>query len=57
MSARSLSYVKDNDRKYGLIVTSRNPKTSKVIGLQCCFYITFGREEKVDSKRKATTKV
>jgi hypothetical protein len=57
MLAHSLSYVKDNNRKYGVIVTSRNPKTSKVIGLQCCFCIAFGWEEKVNSKCKATTKV
>jgi hypothetical protein len=57
MSTRSLSYVKDNDRKYGVIVSSRGPKTSKVIGLQCHFCITFSQEEKVDSKHKATTKM
>jgi len=46
MSTRSLLYVKDNDRKYGVIVSSHNPKTSKVIGLQCHFYITFSQEER-----------
>jgi len=33
MLARSSSYVKDNDYKYGMIVMSRDPKTSRVIGL------------------------
>ncbi|CAK9219037.1 unnamed protein product [Sphagnum troendelagicum] len=49
-----LGYVKDNDVRYGLKVAYRDPKSSKVTGLQCCFYIAFGREEKVGSKRKAT---
>jgi hypothetical protein len=57
MLARSLSYIKDNDCKYGVIIMSHDLKTSKVIGLQCHFYITFSWEEKVGSKRKATNKV
>lgn len=57
MSAHSLSYVKNNNHKYGVIVISRDPKTSKVIGLQCCFCIAFDWEEKVGCKRKVTTKV
>jgi hypothetical protein len=40
-----------------MIVISCDPKTSKVIGLQCCFYIAFVLEEKVNSKHKAMTKV
>jgi len=54
---RSSGYVKDNDVRYGLKVAHCDPKSSKVIGLQCCFYIAFGREEKVGSKRKAATTV
>ncbi len=54
---RSSGYVKDNDVRYGLKVTHRDPKSSKVIGLQCRFCIAFGREEKVGSKRKAVTTV
>jgi len=57
MSTRSLLYVKDNNRKYGVIVSSHGPKTSKVIGLQCHFCITFSQEEKVSSKHKAMTKM
>jgi hypothetical protein len=57
MLAHSSSYIKDSDRKYGVIVTFRDPKTSKVIGLQCHFCIAFGQEEKVDSKHKAMTKM
>ncbi len=53
----SLGYVKDNDVRYGLKVAHRDPKSSKVIGLQCRFCIAFGREEKVGSKRKAATTV
>ncbi len=45
-------YVKDNDVRYGLKVAYRDLKSSKVTGLQCRFYITFGREEKVRSKCK-----
>jgi hypothetical protein len=54
---RSLGYVKDNDVRYGLKVAYRDPKSSKVTGLQCRFCIAFGREEKVGSKRKAATTV
>ncbi len=53
----SSGYVKDNDVRYGLKVAHRDPKSSKVIGLQCRFCITFGREEKVGSKRKVATTV
>ncbi len=55
MSGKRLSgYVKDNDVRYGLKVAHRDPKSSKVIGLQCRFCIAFGRE-KVGSKRKTAT--
>jgi hypothetical protein len=57
MSSHSLAYVKANYAWYGLKVACRDPKTSKVLGLQCHFYITFGWEEKVGSKRKPTTTV
>jgi hypothetical protein len=52
---RSSGYVKDNDVLYGLKVAHCDPKSSKVIGLQCRFCIAFGREEKVGSKRKVAT--
>ncbi len=52
---RSSGYVKDNDVRYGLKVAHRDPKSSKVTGLQCRFCIAFGWEEKVGLKRKATT--
>jgi hypothetical protein len=55
MSFRFSTYVKANDAQYGLKVASRDPKTSKVLRLQCRFCITFGWEEKVGSKRKLTT--
>jgi hypothetical protein len=57
MSFHSSAYVKANDVWYGLKVASRDPKTSKVFGLQCRFCIAFGREEKVGSKQKPTTTV
>jgi len=50
---RSSGYVKDNDVCYGLKVAHRDPKSSKVTGLQCYGCIAFGREEKVGLKRKA----
>ncbi len=52
---RSSGYVKDNDVRYGLKVAYRDPKSSKVTGLQCRFCIAFGQEEKVGLKRKAAT--
>jgi hypothetical protein len=54
---RLLEYVKDNDVHYGLKVAHRDPKSSKVTGLQCRGCIAFGREEKVGSKRKAANPV
>jgi len=54
---RSSRYVKDNDVRYGLKVAYRDPKSLKVIDLQCRFCIAFGWEEKVGSKRKAATTV
>ncbi|CAK9260254.1 unnamed protein product [Sphagnum jensenii] len=54
---RSSGYVKDNDIRYGLKVAYRDPKSSKVTGLQCRFCIAFGREEKVGSKHKVATTV
>ena len=58
MSGNRLSrYVKDNDVRYGLKVAHCDPKSSKVIGLQCCGYIAFVREEKVGLKHKVATTV
>lgn len=57
MSSHFSTYVKANDAWYGLKVASRDPKTSKVLGLQCRFCITFGREEKIKSKRKLTSTI
>jgi hypothetical protein len=57
MLFRSLAHVKVNDAQYGLKVASCDPKTSKVFGLQCRFFIAFGQEEKVGFKRKPTTTI
>ncbi len=54
---RSSRYVKDNDVRYGLKVAYRDPKSSKVTGLQCRFCIAFSREEKVGLKRQAATTI
>ena len=54
---RSSGYVKDNDVRYGLKVAHRDPKSSKVTGLQCRNCIAFGPEEKVGSNCKAATTV
>ena len=53
----SSGYVKDNDVRYGLMVAHRDPKSSKVTGLQCRGCIAFGWEEKVELKRKAATTI
>jgi hypothetical protein len=50
---RSSSYVKENDIKFGVSVSSRVIHTGAVHGLRCRFCIAFGREEKVGSKRKS----
>ena len=54
---RSSGYVKDNDVRYDLKVAYRDPKSSKMTGLQCHDCIAFGREEKVGSKHKVATSV
>ncbi|CAK9230317.1 unnamed protein product [Sphagnum troendelagicum] len=45
MSSRSLVYVKANDTRYGFKVASHDPKTSKVLGLQCRFYESNNDED------------
>ncbi|CAK9870889.1 unnamed protein product [Sphagnum jensenii] len=47
MLFRSSTYVKANDIRYGLKVASRDPKTSKVLELQCRLY-EFDNDEDVD---------
>ena len=54
---RLAGHVKDNDVRYSLKVAHRDPKSSKVTGLQCRCCIAFSREEKVGSKRKVATTV
>lgn len=56
-SKRSTEYVKANDDRFGLRVSSTLPNCKKVNGMQCRFCIAFGREEKVGAKRKASTDV
>ena len=53
-AARSSSYVKENDIKFGVSVASRQLHMGTVNGLRCRFCLAFGREEKSGSKRKAT---
>jgi hypothetical protein len=55
-SNRASEYVKDNDVRLGLRVSTRTVNGGpQVTGLQCCFCIAFGREEKVSAKRQAST--
>ncbi len=47
-SNRAYEYVKDNDVRLGLRVSTRAANGgSQITGLQCRLCITFGREEKV----------
>ncbi len=55
---RASEYVKDNDVHLGLRVSTRAANGGpQVTGLQCRFYIAFGRKEKVSAKRQASTAV
>ena len=54
---RSSEYVKANDDRLGLRVSSRLPNCNKVNGMQCRFCIAFGLEEKVGTKSKPSTDV
>ncbi len=57
-SNRASEYVKDNDVRLGLKVSTRAANGGpQVIGLQCHFYIAFGREEKVGAKCQASTAI
>jgi hypothetical protein len=50
-SNRAFEYVKDNDVRLGLRVSTRVANGGpQVTGLQCRFCIAFGREEKVGTK-------
>jgi hypothetical protein len=51
-SDRASSYVKENDIKFGVSVTSRVIHTGVVNGLRCRFCVAFGRELKVGTMRK-----
>jgi hypothetical protein len=54
-SNRASEYVKDNDIRLGLRVSTRATNGGlQVTGLQCRFCIAFGREEKVGAKRQAS---
>jgi hypothetical protein len=57
LNKRSSEYVKANDDRFGLRVSSKAPNCNKVNSLQCRFCIAFGREEKVGAKRKLSTDV
>lgn len=54
---RASDYVKANDTLLGLIVSSPEPNSTQVHGLQCRFCIAFGRKEKVGAKRKPSSDV
>jgi len=57
-SNRASEYVKDNDVRLGLRVSTRAANGGpQVTRLQCRFYIAFGRKEKVGAKRQASTVV
>ncbi len=52
---RASSYVKENDLKFGVSVSSRVMHTGTVHGLRCRFCVSFGRElNKVGTKRKTS---
>jgi hypothetical protein len=57
-SNRASEYVKDNDVRLGLRVSTRAANGGpQVTGLQCRFCIAFGCKEKVGAKRQALTVV
>jgi hypothetical protein len=57
-SNRAYQYVKDNDVRLGLRVSTRVANGGlQVTGLQCRFCITYGREGKVGAKCQASTVV
>ncbi|CAK9868043.1 unnamed protein product [Sphagnum jensenii] len=55
-SNRASEYVKDNNVRLGLRVSTKAANGGpQVTGLQFCFCIAFGREQKVGAKRQALT--
>lgn len=49
--------MKVNDEKLRSKLVSEDSKLSKVMGVQCWFYFTFGRQEKADAKQKVSSSV
>ena len=54
---RSRPYQKTHDLQYGVHVSERDPKTSRVLTVACRFCEVFGKELSVGSKRARTSRV
>lgn len=54
---RTSDYRKANDGGIGLRVSFREPNCPQAHGLQCCYCIGSGREEKVVAKRKPSSDI
>ena len=54
---RSTPFQRKHESEYGLKVVERQANNSRVIAVACQFCTTFGREEKVGSKRSRTANI
>lgn len=55
---RTTPFNRAHEAEYGLKVATREPTTGRITSVECRFYTSFGREEKVRQKRRksSTTK-
>ena len=56
-SKRQTPFQLSHQLEYGLKMVEKAPSSSEIVSVSCRFCISFGREEKIGSKRKATTNV
>ena len=52
-TSRKQPFKNAHEFEFGLVVATRDPKTSAVSSAACQFCIAFGREQKVGQKRKS----
>ena len=56
-SKKAPAFNPTHAQNYSICISSRYPSTNKVVLVECCFYVAFGRECKVGAKRKVTKNI
>ncbi|KAH6577117.1 hypothetical protein BASA60_004196 [Batrachochytrium salamandrivorans] len=55
--AKKQLFIAKHQQQFGLVIKARDAATATVTSVACRFCITFGKEEEVGRKRKATSNV